>query len=159
MTLCECVLIWNRTTFFMSRSGRLFLMNLCWLWSVSQYTSEVMVLLCSRNWTNSGPWVSKNTVSNTLPADTLGKQGLHDTKIDVEVWCTCSVPFAGQWVAWESSARTFSDNEICSEQLSKLFQRWLELSPPTFVMWNDNHFSLSRVHYRFYSKKFPKVSK
>ena len=54
----------------------LFLMNLRRLWSVSQYTSEVVAPLCSRNSTKSGSSTLKKTVRNTLPADAPGKRSL-----------------------------------------------------------------------------------
>ena len=44
-----CALSWSRTTPSVSRSCHLFLMDLRWLSIVSQYTSEVLVPLCSSN--------------------------------------------------------------------------------------------------------------
>ena len=55
-----------------------------------------MVPLCSKNSTIVGLGRRKKAVSNTLPADTLGKWGFHDNEKDVEVGCPLSVLFAGQ---------------------------------------------------------------
>ena len=65
----------------------------------------------------------KLMVSNILPSNAAGKKDLHDAETDIDVRSPYSIPFASLCDASEFNARILSENAICREQLSILFQR------------------------------------